>query len=395
MDDIQRMLNIMDAEMKKRRIKKGDIATLFGVSRATVSNMFNRKYKIEYMRFIQLTRIVFGQYHHDFIRRFCRAAKTKVEIEAMEWAYANGDTEVLELLIHNAKEESKPTEKEKNKSTDQEEDEHITITDIYELQYERLVGKVNIEEFFARTEDMMMDFKGMDLEKHVMLKISCMYADIYDRSYRSVWSKGKNLLKHLNKIENDYLRKAYEMRIKIILLYIGTRARKYEECEKMANEMINNKEVLEHFPVYHTHALICLSEIYALDNFEKSSHYIKQAVEMMDKGYFDSNEGWKVNIKSTYDFVHIHHKKFEGLYLQAEDERAHYLAKGNEEERKEAVRILNTLQERDGEICEFVMYYKALALNDKSLMERAKDMFHDAGDFHYSRLAVDFIEDSQ
>lgn len=380
MDDIQRMLNIMDAEMKKRRIKKGDIAKLFGVSPATVSNMFNRKYKIEYMRFIQLTRIVFGQYHHDFIRRFCRAAKTKAEIEAMEWAYANGDTEVLELLINNAKEE------------ENEEDEHVTMTDVYELQLHRLLGEVNIDDFFDRTQDMMMDFKGMDAGKHVMLKISCMYAYIYMRSYRSVWSLGQNLLKHLEKIENDYLRMAYEMRIKIVLLYIGTRAKKYDECTKIANEMIEDEKVLEHFPVYYTHALICLSEIYALDDFEKSSYYIKQAVEMMDKGYFDSNEGWKVNIKSTYDFVHIHHKQFEGLYLQAEDEHAHYLAKGNEEDRKEAVKILNALQERDGEICEFVMYYKALALNDKSLMERAKDMFHNAGDFHYSRLAVNFIE---
>lgn len=389
------MLNIMDAEMKKKGIKKGDIAKFFDVSPGTVSNMFNRKYKIGYMKFIQLTRMIFGQYNHDFIRRFCRSAKTKIEVEALEWAYSNGDMEVLELLVEREKGyNNRNTTKEKQQI---EESEPVTITSAYELQLQRMTGKIARELFYKKNHKMKRKVKNTDIAMFVLVHLNCMYSYIDRHSYREVWPLGVSLLEDIEEIENDYLRLSLEIRVKIALLYTGVRAKKYTECEIMANEILSRKGLIDDFPLHYNNVLICLSEIFALTDFEKSSSYINQAVEMMDKGYFDNNEGWKWKIKSTYDFIHIYHNKLnkDKLYLEAPDEKAHFLAKGNEEERKEAIRILNELQKEYGEDDEFVAYYKALALNDVELMREARAMFRDAGDYHYSQMATDFIENSK
>lgn len=383
-DDINKMLNIMDQEQKKKGILKGHVAKYLGVSGGTVSNMFKHKHKIGYMTFIDLTKITFGNYHHDFIRRFCEQANIKMEYEAMEWAYSNSDVEVLRILINK--------DRERQKSSKKKEKEDNSITAVYELQLQRLAGKIDTEAFYKKTQKMMFSFKSVDAEKLFLLRLNEIYYFIDIHRYECIWPQALSLLEQLDFIKNPYMKTAFKIRVKIALLYTGLRTEKYSECEEIAKELMNEEMFLERFPMYYNNVLVCLSEMYALSDFEKSSSFIKKAVQMMEQGFLHTNEGWKAGIKSTYDFIHIHHNRFDNLYLESLDEQAHYYAKGNKEQKKKALNILNKLADQDGQLDEFGMYYKALALEDVDLMQQTKKFFYKNGDFHYAHLAKSYIE---
>lgn len=380
MENIKKMLSIIDQELKKKEIFRKDVAKRLGVSNGTVSNIFKQEHKISHMTFIELTRIAFGAYHHEFIKTFCREARFKVKVEAMEWAYANSDMDVLEILIEKDREQEK-----------QQED--MSITAVYELQLQRLKGEITKEEFYRKSEIMKFDCKSMHIEKLILLNICSIYYFIDDHLYSSVWPQAKSLLTQVIRVENPYMQVAFSIRLKIALLYTGLRAKKYIECVEIGNELLNDETFLEMFPMYYNNVLVCLSEIYALSDYDKSIYYLNKAMGMVDEGFFESNSGWSYRIKSTSDFIHIHHNKFdEKLYLEALDEKAHFYAKGNTEDKKKALEILGEIIQQDGELDEFGVYYKALALNDLDLMKQAIKLFYIAGDFHYAELPTQYIE---
>lgn len=373
---IKKLLATIDSELEKRGITKGEAAKRIGVSGGTLSNYFKRKHKIGYLTFIELTKAAYGKYNHELIRKFAEHAKAKVDIEAMEWAYANFDTSVLEILIRKDKENSK---------------ENI-ITKLYELRLKRIKGDIDSESFFEEVEDLRYEFKHLEHEALVLLGICTVYNLVDTAAYNAVQPKARNLLKQIQRLENSYLKKAYSMRIKLALSLSAIRSGDLHTAEVFAKE-VTTIETYNMFPLYYNNALIYLSEIYLFRDFEKSVKYIKEAVKMMDEGLIDENPKRKSSIKATYDFIHLYNNHFQGLYLEDPAERAHYYAKQkNSEEKRKAVDILNDLFNKKGKLSNFQMYYKALALNDLRLMMLTKDCFYRSGDFHYVKLPNDFIE---
>lgn len=380
MKKIKKMLDIIDQELKKKEILRKDVAKRLGVSNGTVSNIFKQEHKISHMTFIELTRIAYGTYRHDFIKAFCQETHFKVKVEAMEWAYSNSDMDVLSILIDKDREQEKCYN-------------DTSITDVYELQLQRLKGEIDKEDFYIKCEKMKFHFKNMTVEKLILLKICSIYYLIDDRKYSAVWPQAKSLLLQVEDVENPYLRVAFSIRLKIALLYTGLRAKKYVECVDIGEGLLKEDCFLDIFPMYYNNVLVCLSEVYALSDYDKSISYLDEAMRMVDEGFFENNNGWSYRIKSTYDFVNIHHNKFGvKLHLDALDEKAHYYAKGTPDDKKKALEILDLIVEEDGELDEFGLYYKALASDDLNLMKKCLETFYIAGDLHYANLPIQYIE---
>ncbi|MFQ6391384.1 AimR family lysis-lysogeny pheromone receptor [Priestia aryabhattai] len=374
MTGVKRLLTIIDSDMDKIGITKGDVAKRLGVSGGTVSNYFKGKHKISYLTFIQLTKVVYGKYNHELIRKFAERTKAKVDIEAMEWAYANSDVKLLAILI------------------DKDKEKRNAITSVYELQLQRIEGEIDPDTFSEKIGDLEFHTKSIDLETQILLGICKIYHHVDSAAFPAVQPVARTLLKQIQRIENEYIKNAFTIRLKIALALSSIRSNNLHKAEEIANE-IATQEVYDSFPIYYTNALIYLSEIHFFNDFSRSSQYIKEAMEMVDKGLVDENKRIKKSIKATYDFIHLYHNKFDNLYLEDLAEQAHYYAKQNNQIAKEkALDILEKLFVKQGKLSNFQMYYKSLALNDIGLMEQTKEHFYLSGDFHYVKLPKNFIE---
>lgn len=393
MSDITKILTIIDSEIDKRGITKGEVAKRLNVSGATISNLFKRIYnKIGYMKFIELTKIVFGKYHHEYIQRFCLEYKGKLEVEALEWAFANGNIGVLETLIKQSKEKK----------------DYPLIIDVYDLQAKRMRTGMKPSEFYEeyqkikfgkmdRTEEetkkkRKQEVKAIDFETSILLEIFYMYAIFDSKAYQAIGPISQSLLTQIQNIDSSYLRMAYSKRVELCLIFSSIKSNNLHIAKDAAEKLITT-EVFETFPTHYNHALIYLTEVYIFDDFNKSLTYIKKALKMIEEGFLEENERQQRNIRSTYDFLHIYHgKTTELLFLEDPAEQAHFFARGNEAERKQALQILDNLLLQRGELSNFQVYFKALAQNDVELMEKVKDMFYLSGDFHYVKLPKKYIE---
>ncbi|MEE6134589.1 AimR family lysis-lysogeny pheromone receptor [Priestia sp. GS2] len=373
----KKLMAIIDYELEKKGITKGEVAKQLGVSNGTITNLFNLKHKVGYIKFIELTRVAFGKYHHEYIEMFCRDSHEKVEREALEWAYSNSNMKVLKLLIEKASLKARVD----------------PIVAVYELQMRRIEKTISVQDFFDKIEDLSyQDPKCLDLETFILLGISTVYHYVDVAAYKAVASKAKNLLKQIQNIKNQYLRMAYSIRVKLALIISSMRSNELVLAKEIGAEL-TNKEILDMFPLYYNNALVCLSEIYVFTNKEKSYSYIECSVNLMKDGYFDENPKWKKIIKSTHDFLHIYHNDYDNLFLEDKAEQAHFFAKKNCPGSKErALDIIQELEDQNGYLTNFQAYYKALATKDISMMYIAKDRFYQSGDFFYVQMAQNLID---
>lgn len=374
-----KLIAIIDYELEKKGITKGEVAKQLGVSNGTISNLFNLKHRIGYIKFIELTRVAFGKYHHEYIEMFCWDSQEKVEREALEWAYSNSNMKVLKLLIEKAALRANID----------------PIVAVYELQMKRMEKSISTQEFFDGIEDLTYrDPKYLNFETFILLGISTLYHYVDVAAYKAVAPKARNLLKQIQNIKSPYLRTAYAIRVKIALIIASMRSKDLNFAKEIGAEL-TNKKVLDMFPVYFNNVLVCLGEIYTFTDKEKSYSYIEHSVKLMKEGYFKENPKWQKIIKSTHDFLHIYHNDFNNLFLEDEAEEAHYLAKQNTPGAKDrALSILSKIEKRDGHLSNFQSYYKALAKKDKKMMIAARDKFYESGDFFYAQLPQHFIENS-
>ncbi|WP_281998716.1 AimR family lysis-lysogeny pheromone receptor [Priestia flexa] len=375
----KKLMAIIDYELERKGITKSEVAVQLGVSKGTVSNLFNLKHKVGYMKFIELTRIAFGKYHHEYIEMFCKDSQEKVEREALEWAYSNSNMKVLKILLERATFKVKVN----------------PIISVYELQMMRMEKKISIQDFFDQIENLTYtDPKNMDLATVILLGISTVYHYVDVAAYKAVAFKANNLLKQIQNIESAYLRMAYSLRVKVALIISSMKSNNLKLAKSIGDDL-TNKETLEMFPLYFNNALVCLSEIFVFSNKRKSFSYIHHSVTLMNGGYFSENPKWQKIIKSTYDFVHIYHNDFNNLFLEDPAEMAHYLAKqSTPSEKEKAIAILDELERKNGYLTNFQTYYRALALESNRMMAAAKDQFYQSGDFFYAQLAGNLIENS-
>jgi hypothetical protein len=388
---INKILTIIDKELEKRGIIKGEVAKRLNVSGATITNLFKRTYnKIGYMKFIELTKIAFGKYHHEYIKRFCLEYKGKLELEALEWAYANGNRQVLNILIANGKQKS----------------DYPLIIDVYELQSKRMENKMTADEFLKEYQQLKFssyskgetkkksEIKTVDFETTILLEILYMYTLTDSAAYPAIEPISKGLLNQIEHIKSSYLRTAYTTRVQLFLIFASIKSNNLHTADKESRKLLT-EEVYDNFPMHYNHALIYLTEIHVFDDFKKSSQYIKDAVKMIEEGFLDENDRQQRNIRSTFDFVYIHHNKLnEKLFLEDPAERAHFLAKGDSDKKQKALEILNDLEAQRGKLSNFQLYYKALAKGDINLMDSVKERFYLSCDFHYVKLPKKYIEDA-
>lgn len=370
---MKKLLSNLKEDARSKKITNLAIAEKISVSESQVSNWFNLKFKIPFIRFIQITSIIhendvgkFNKYIMDYSLKITKKESVR---EACEWFSVNGKHQHLQKMIKTFK-------------------GFDPIVNIYDLYLKRNSKRVHPQDFYIA----LNRIRAEDDEIELLRDIAALYAYLDLKSYKMLFLADKILKdvdmllnkekkKPKNKNRKEFLYNAYKVRVKEILAIAELKKNNVEYSEALAMEIIRESKFFP-LPVISMYSL--LAEINVFTNYQASLVYIKKALDFCGKLSINDNKNMINGLKSTHDFIKIHNEDFDQLYLEDKAELAHFYAmKG---ERDKSINLLNELEVERGSLTPHQLYYKALALRDKDIMELAGQEFSNSGDSYYLKM---------
>lgn len=368
-------MNIVEAEARKRKINNVEIAEFLGVSSTSITYYFSGENQMSYLKFIKLIYFIYGEYNRELIKRFCILSKKNVDLPLLEWAYAIGDEEILSVLL-----------RKRNTNKDS--------VFLYTLLLKRMQCEIKPLDLYKKIRGHKFDSKKIEIE---LLTQTCMiYALIDMAAYGAIQHLAMDALEQANKIKDEDTRKSFKLRLKVLLAAGYLKNNEQQRAKQLTLNIVKDDLNKIRFPMYYNIALVYLGELYVFNDYRKSINYIKESLKMVEEGIIKNSPHRIKILKSTHDFIKIHYKDYEGLFLEDPAEQAHYYASLNtDKSRIKAVKILNELFSQNNELTNFQMYYQALALNNIDMMKRVMKAFYKSGDCYYSSLPEAWIEKNE
>jgi predicted transcriptional regulator len=370
---MRKLMLKIEEDMKKRGIKKKDIALHLRVTSSAVTQYFKVEVPIDFIKFIKLLYFVYRSYPRELLLEYLSSNEIEIENIMLEWLVMNGKWDLLEELI--------------KKGQDKKE-----FTLIYDIMLKRNRRQISPAEFLSEIEKIKFNYNGKEeTENKILVNICSLYSYVDLHVYPLIPAVSELTLQQINMMDESYLKEAYEIRVKEIMVLSYMKRNKLKEAESIANEILC-EDTLSKFPLQYNSVLCFLSEIYVFRDYVKSMYYINMALDMLKdevlKGFVKREEA----LKATHDFIKIVNNDFTGLYLNDLAEKAHFLAMQDSTSKEEALKILEKIEEENSGLTNFQLYYKALAQENISLMELAKDSFLKSGDLFYAQLPKRYLE---
>jgi hypothetical protein len=365
---MKRTMNIIEAEMKKKKITKTCIAKHTNVSAAMVTKWFKGENLINLYMFLKIIKFVFGREDRGLIKRYIMSCDKKFDIEVMEWCSSNGEMGLLDIAL----------EKGGKK-------ENCDIKTLYSLLKRRRLGQITHEYFYNEIDMLKMKMNLSSPHLHILMINCSNYAYEGLQAYRLMTGISEETLKTLDLIKSEYLKEAY--RLRLYENYISSRIKNKDlkTALEYSNKVLND-EIKYGFPTQY--ASICSYKAQALTftDYKESVKCYKEIMEMFD-GILKVDDKRRSMYSAGHDFVKIVNRDFTDLYLDDKEEYAHFLAsQENQAYRDQAIEIINELIEERGKEDMYHKYYKALAKRDKKLMKEAEREFLVCGDLFYADL---------
>lgn len=365
----------------KNEISQEMIGQIIGVSPASVSNYFNGKQEIKFIAFLNLINYLMDDHNEKLklIYDFCIGQKKYLESDriALEWSSNNSEFRLQELLIN------KMSQNSTNK----------THAEPYKLLLKRNLDNIDRREFLAQAMELNKK-KYTKIETQIIQDITFLYAlwNMGGQSFDTIKYLADSTLKKINQISSKdalYLKTSFRIRVYEVLANLHLKANEISEVKKICLPLLE-KDNIEHFPSPAISLYRVLAESLIFSDVKSSINYIKESINILRRSPHNLNEYKKNGIETTSDHLRIIAGLKEGLYLNDESELAHYYAmNGN---KNSALKILNKIEDKNQGLSAHQLYYKALALEDKELMDEARKAFYKNGDSFYAQLPERYIK---
>lgn len=356
----------------KLNLTNKTIAEKLGVSEGLVSNYFNVKNRISFGNFIELIDVVYGSKKDKLIDEFCQlTTKPENDREALEWCSLNAKFNIVESLINKIN--------NKRGKSDQ------VLAKLYGLACRRYRFLISPEDFLLGLEEVKIG-GNIGSEAAVFINILSMYGHLDFKTIKLVKFYSKLALSGMDNITNDSIRDSFNLRINEFMAINFMKQHEPEEAKEICFNFITEHNKKK-YPLIITSLYCLLSELYVFTDFQKSTTYIEEALEMMKQDEMKAYTKRRRELEATHDFIRITNNKFDNLFLSDPAEKAHFYAKlGTEKSRSEALVVLEEISIKNNKLSLFQIYYKALALQDKELMRKSYEEFIKHGETYYATL---------
>ncbi|OOR23203.1 AimR family lysis-lysogeny pheromone receptor [Bacillus wiedmannii] len=372
---MQEVLNKISNQINFHRMSTRKIGKQINTTHVTISNFLNGKSQMRSNTYGELLKEVFPDDVNTrracCERYFSQTDKPMNKRLAMDYLAVHGEQELLKQLIDVEK-----------ISHDKDTREWAYV---YELVYLRNKGELSGKSLQKRLHQAKKEIKLSTTEMRVLFEILSLFATADRRNFKLMNDTAAILFEEIDLISDPYIKLSFEYKIKECMIQGLLMSGEVEKARTTCHEIINREELRRRFPMIVATAYGTLGESYTFESFETATYYISKAIELLEKKLnarmslrndmmINTIEFLKIKWKADLNNVHPIHLA-EKAYLE--------IQLGNNEK---AIQMLKSLEEANGELSAFQLYYMALAKNDKSLFVESLNKFEQLGNIFYSQL---------
>ncbi|PFJ14754.1 hypothetical protein COD67_07005 [Bacillus cereus] len=394
-------LNDMKENLKSNGYTNRKLATRFKVTHTTVNSYFSKQDKFDFMHLVDALRLYIPkdvEFRRNCIKEYIPKLSHKNLKLALEVLDMFGEYELQEIVIQqimsfntNKDEKDKENENTKNKKKKRNSKTvriNLNLIPLYRTLRARSENTITPKMFFEKIDKMRKNQKYTDNELVILSVLNTIYSFFDLGNYKMVNEHIQQLLPDILNIKCHTLRDSFLLRIKEMNIFVELHENNLEKSRELCFEIINDETNC--YISTKAVAYCKVGESFVFSDYQRAREYMEKSLDIIGNPVNRKLEIRREKILNTLLFLRIHHEKdLHTINTEELDEaeKAFLYVKLGENEK--AIKILQTLQNENGYLSSFQLYYMGLAVRGeegKKYLEMSVESFSKSGDFFYISL---------
>ncbi|QWH63951.1 hypothetical protein EXW39_28025 (plasmid) [Bacillus mycoides] len=398
---MQELLTNMNEKLKSNGYTNRKLAKRFDVTHTTVNGYFKTKGKFDFMHFVDALRL-YKPNDVEFRRKWIKNMtphlshknlKLALEVLDMFGEYDLQDV-VMQQITSLKNKEDKEEKKKKKKGNSKTVRINLNLVPLYKTLRERSEDTITPKMYFEKVDKMRKKQKYTDNELVILSVLNTIYSFFDLGNYKMVNEYIQQLLPDILEIKCHTLRDSFLLRIKEMNIFVELHENNLDKARDICFEIINDET--NRYVSTKAVAYCKVGESYVFSDYQRAKEYMEKSLEFIGNPVNRKLEIRREKVLNTLLFLRIHHEK--DLHtINPEDldeaEKAFLYVKLGKNEK--AIKILQALQNENGYLSSFQLYYMGLAVGGeegKRYLEMSEESFSKSGDFFYISLPKEALK---
>ncbi|MGE1041225.1 AimR family lysis-lysogeny pheromone receptor [Bacillus wiedmannii] len=385
-------LNDMQESLKSNGYTNRKLATRFKVTHTTVNSYFKKRGKFDFMHLVDALKL-YKPKDVDF-RRKCikeyiptmshKNLKLALEVLDMFGEYELQDAIIKQITSFKTNKDERKTKKGNSKTVRI----NLNLVPLYKTLRERSENTITPKMYFEKVDKMRKNQKYTDNELIIISVFNTIYSFFDLGNYKMVNEYIQQLLPDILQVKCHTLRNSLLLRIKEMQIFVTLHENNLEESRELCLEIINDQANC--YISTKAVAYCKIGESYVFSDYKKAKDYMEKSLNIIGNPVNKKLEVRREKVLNTLLFLRIHHKKdLHNINLENLDDAEKAFLYVSLGENEKAIKILQTLQTKNGYLSSFQLYYMGLAVGGeegKKYLEMSIESFSKSGDFFYIHL---------
>lgn len=354
---METLLSNLRKDLTTIGIKQKELAKEWGISPSGVSDVFKLKREMSFYFLIKclirLKKIYSENKQSEIILQYLLQSKPENRREALEIFYQMGKFDLLKLVIDMEKDSNTPENRE--------------WANVFELIHKRFTEPFETESYYKALKKKMQIVKTLEMK--IVLELSMIHTLYQTGNYVLIASQLKRISDEIRHISNKYIKRSLEIRLKEATLVILLQRGKIEDSRNLCNDIFEIFQKDPIFKVPYTSALFKMGESYVFEDYEKSKEFLEKTILFLSNEFHLEMVRKKKIAEYTLAFLKVHYEcELDSLNSQAIHPAELAYLKIKQNQKIEAVRILNNLLFTNNSLSGIQTFYLGLALTSVALI---------------------------
>ncbi|MEC3097725.1 AimR family lysis-lysogeny pheromone receptor, partial [Bacillus cereus] len=384
-------LNDMQECLKSNGYTNRKLATRFKVTHTTVNSYFKKQGKFDFMHLVDALKL-YKPKNVDFRRECIKECiptlshkNLKLALEVLDMF---GEYDLQDLVIQRImsfKTNKNKSEEEKKKGNSKTVRINLNLVPLYKTLRERSENTTTPKSFFEKVDKMRKNQKYSDNELVIISVLNTIYSFFDLGNYKMVNEHIQQLLPDILGIKCHTLRDSLLLRIKEMEVFVALHENNLDESRELCFEIINDQSNC--YVSTKAVAYCKIGESYVFSDYQNAKEYMEKSLNIIGVPVNKKLEVRREKVLNTLLFLRIYHEKdlhtINPENLDDAEKAFLYVKLG---ENQKAIKILQALQNTNGYLSSFQLYYMGLAVGGeegKKYLEMSIESFSKSGDYFY------------
>ncbi|MEW4213411.1 AimR family lysis-lysogeny pheromone receptor [Bacillus thuringiensis] len=384
-------LNDMQECLKSNGYTNRKLATRFKVTHTTVNSYFKKQGKFDFMHLVDALKLYKPKnvdYRRECIKECIPTLSHKNLKLALEVLDMFGEYDLQDLVIQRImsfKTNKNKSEEEKKQGNSKTVRINLNLVPLYKTLRERSENATTPKRFFEKVDKMRKNQKYSDNELVIISVLNTIYSFFDLGNYKMVNEHIQQLLPDILGIKCHTLRDSLLLRIKEMEVFVALHENNLDESRELCFEIINDQSNC--YVSTKAVAYCKIGESYVFSDYQNAKEYMEKSLNIIGVPVNKKLEVRREKVLNTLLFLRIYHEKdlhtINPENLDDAEKAFLYVKLG---ENQKAIKILQALQNTNGYLSSFQLYYMGLAVGGeegKKYLEMSIESFSKSGDYFY------------